>query len=107
MRELAKRALTMRGYRVLDASGGDEALEVLEQHKGEIDLVVTDVIMPGMDGPALVKEIRATNPGMRVIFMSGFTDEFLNDKPEDFHFIGKPFTLKALTEKVKDVLGTE
>jgi two-component system cell cycle sensor histidine kinase/response regulator CckA len=107
VRELAKRALTMRGYRVLDASGGDEALEVLEQHKGEIDLVVTDVIMPGMDGPALVKEIRATNPGMRVIFMSGFTDEFLNDKPEDFHFIGKPFTLKALTEKVKDVLGTE
>ncbi len=111
VRDFAVRALTMRGYRGIDACGGEEALEMIEEHKGEIDLVVSDVVMPGMDGPALVKEIRKTNPSMPVIFMSGYAEgAFRNagdDKPEDFHFIAKPFTLKSLTEKVKEILEQE
>jgi two-component system cell cycle sensor histidine kinase/response regulator CckA len=107
VRDFAVRALTMRGYKVIDASGGEEALELIEEHAAEIDLVISDVVMPGMDGPALVKEIRKSNPAMRVIFMSGYAEgAFRNagDKPEDCHFISKPFNLKALTEKVRDVL---
>jgi two-component system cell cycle sensor histidine kinase/response regulator CckA len=107
VRDFAVRALSMRGYKVIDASGGEEALELIEEHAAEIDLVISDVVMPGMDGPALVKEIRKSNPAMRVIFMSGYAEgAFRNagDKPEDCHFISKPFSLKALTEKVRDVL---
>jgi two-component system cell cycle sensor histidine kinase/response regulator CckA len=111
VRDLAVRALTMRGYRVIDACGGEEALEMMEEHKDKIDLVISDVVMPGMDGPALVKELRKTYPKMPVIFMSGYAEAaFRNagdDKPEDFHFIGKPFTLKSLTAKVKEVFEKE
>jgi two-component system cell cycle sensor histidine kinase/response regulator CckA len=107
VRDFAVRALSMRGYRVLDACGGEEALELIDEHKGNIDLVISDVVMPGMDGPAVVKEIRKSNPGMRVIFMSGYAEPTFRkdgDKPEDCHFLSKPFTLKQLTEKVKEVL---
>jgi two-component system cell cycle sensor histidine kinase/response regulator CckA len=107
VRDFAVRALTMRGYKVIDACGGEEALELIEEHAAEIDLVISDVVMPGMDGPALVKEIRKANPAMRVILMSGYAEgAFRNagDRPEDCHFISKPFSLKALTEKVRDVL---
>ena len=111
VREVAVRALTMRGYRVIDACGGEEALERMEEHKDKIDLVISDVVMPGMDGPALVKELRKTYPKMPVIFMSGYAEAaFRNagdDKPEDFHFISKPFTLKSLTAKVKEVFEKE
>ncbi len=108
VRDIAVRALTMRGYNVLDASGGDEALDLLREHDGAIDLLISDVVMPGMDGPALAKAVREIVPGLRVIFMSGYAEEvFRNspDKPEDFHFLPKPFNLKQLTGKVKEVLG--
>jgi|GEM_PF-110263 len=107
VRDFAVRALEMRGYKVIDAAGGDEALELIAEHAAEIDLVISDVVMPGMDGPALVKEIRKANPAMRVIFMSGYADgAFRNagDKPKDCHFISKPFKLQELTQKVRDVL---
>lgn len=107
VRDFAARALTMRGYQVIEAGSGDEALEMLREHQGHIDLLVSDVVMPGMDGPTLVKTIRAEKPNMRILFMSGYAEEaFRNagERIEDFHFLPKPFSLKQLTAKVKDVL---
>jgi two-component system cell cycle sensor histidine kinase/response regulator CckA len=107
VRDFAARALTMRGYKVLQASSGDEALELLRQHEGVLDLLVTDVLMPGMDGPTLAKTVRGLNPTLKVLFISGYPDDKLQntgDRPEDFHFLAKPFSLKQLTSKVKDVL---
>jgi len=110
VRDFAVRALTMRGYRVLDAAGGEEALDIVREHDGPIDLLISDVVMPSMDGPALVKAVREIKPGLRTIFISGYAEEaFRNspDKPEDFHFLPKPFSLKQLTSKVKEVLEEE
>jgi two-component system cell cycle sensor histidine kinase/response regulator CckA len=107
VRDFAVRALTMRGYKVLDASGGEEALDIVREHDGSIDLLISDVVMPGMEGPALLKAVREIMPDLRVIFISGYAEEaFRNspDKPEDFHFLPKPFSLKQLTGKVKEVL---
>jgi PAS domain S-box-containing protein len=107
VRDFAARALTMRGYQVIEAASGDEALEMLREHQGHIDLLVSDVVMPGMDGPTLVKTIRAEKPQMKILFMSGYAEEaFRNagERIEDFHFLPKPFSLKQLTSKVKDVL---
>src|SRR6185436_1902100 len=107
VRDFAVRALTMRGYHVLAASGGEEALEIVHSHEGEIDLLISDVVMPSMDGPTLVKAVREIKPTLRIIFISGYAEEaFRNspDRPEDFHFLPKPFSLKQLTTKVKDVL---
>jgi two-component system, cell cycle sensor histidine kinase and response regulator CckA len=107
VRDFAARALTMRGYQVIEASSGDEALELLREHQGHIDLLVSDVVMPGMDGPTLVKTIRIERPDMKIMFMSGYAEEaFRNagERIEDFHFLPKPFSLKQLTAKVKDVL---
>lgn len=107
VRDLAMRSLTMRGYKVLDAASGEEALEIASAYEGKIDILVSDVVMPGMEGPTLIKEIRKIKPGLRAILMSGYAEEvFRNspDRPEDFHFVSKPFTLKSLAGKVKEVL---
>jgi two-component system cell cycle sensor histidine kinase/response regulator CckA len=107
VRDFAVRALTMRGYKVLDAAGGEEALDIVREHDGPIDLLISDVVMPSMDGPALLKAVREIMPDLRVIFISGYAEEaFRNspDKPEDYDFLPKPFSLKQLTEKVKEVL---
>jgi two-component system, cell cycle sensor histidine kinase and response regulator CckA len=108
VRDFAVRALTMRGYKVLDACGGEEALELVGEHDGPIDLLISDVVMPGMEGPELVNEMRKRMPELRVIFISGYAEEsFRNapDRPEDCLFLPKPFSLKQLTSKVKEVLG--
>jgi two-component system cell cycle sensor histidine kinase/response regulator CckA len=107
VRDLAMRALTMRGYKVIDAASGEEALEIAAAFEGKIDILVSDVVMPGMEGPTLIKEIRKIKPGLRAILMSGYAEEvFRNspDRPEDFHFLSKPFNLKSLAGKVKEVL---
>jgi two-component system cell cycle sensor histidine kinase/response regulator CckA len=108
VRDFAVRALTMRGYKVLDACGGEEALDLVKDHNGPIDLLISDVVMPGMEGPELVNEMRKLMPDLRVIFISGYAEEsFRNspDRPEDCLFLPKPFSLKQLTSKVKEVLG--
>ncbi len=107
VRDFTIRALTMRGYKVIDASGGEEALELIQEHEGRFDLVISDVMMPGMDGPTLIQEVRESYPEMRVLFISGYDKGALSnhgDKLENCHFISKPFRLQDLTEKVKDVL---
>jgi two-component system cell cycle sensor histidine kinase/response regulator CckA len=106
VRSFAARALTMRGYTVLEAGGGDEALEIV-QSGAEIHLIITDVVMPNMDGPTMVKHVKQLKPEIPVIFMSGYAEEaFRRDEGAgDIHFLPKPFGLKQLAAKVKDVLS--
>jgi two-component system cell cycle sensor histidine kinase/response regulator CckA len=104
VRAFASRALASRGYTVLEAGSGVEALEVMAEHGGTVDLVVSDVVMPEMNGPTLLGELRKTNPAIKVIFVSGYAEEaFKNDLPEGqaFAFLPKPFSLKQLIEAVK------
>ncbi|MEI9933055.1 MAG: response regulator [Rhizomicrobium sp.] len=70
VRSFAARALRLRGYEVLEASGGEEALDIVRDHKDKIHLLVTDVVMPNMDGPTLVRAVKKLRPDMAVIFMS-------------------------------------
>jgi signal transduction histidine kinase/ActR/RegA family two-component response regulator len=108
VRSFAARALRMRGYSVLEAGGGEEALEIVRSHEGTIHLLITDVVMPNMDGPTLVRHVKRLLPGMAVIFMSGYAEEAFrrnDEKAEDLHFLPKPFGLKQLAAKVKDVLS--
>ena len=108
VRSFAVRALSTRGYRVLEAHSGAHALEVLEEHNGDVDLVISDVVMPEMDGPTLLKHLRKANPQIKIIFISGYAeDAFRNnlDEDETFTFLPKPFSLKKLAAAVKETLG--
>ncbi|RWM10859.1 MAG: PAS domain-containing sensor histidine kinase [Mesorhizobium sp.] len=101
------RALTSRGYTVHEASSGVEALEVFEALGGKVDIVVSDVVMPEMDGPTLLGELRKRQPGIKFVFVSGYAeDAFAKNLPADAHFgfLPKPFSLKQLATIVKDVL---
>ena len=107
MRALNARGLTSRGYTVLEAGNGVEAIEVLDK-QGDVDLVVSDVVMPEMDGPTLLKELRRRNPNVKVIFVSGYAEEaFQKNLPEQeqYEFLAKPFTLKQLVSKVKETMA--
>jgi PAS domain S-box-containing protein len=108
VRSFAARALKLRGYNVIEAAGGEEALEVVRSARMPIDLIITDVVMPNMDGPTLVRHVRQMKPEIRIIFMSGYAEEAFrrnDEKAEDLHFLPKPFGLKQLAAKVKDVLS--
>jgi two-component system, cell cycle sensor histidine kinase and response regulator CckA len=104
VRAFGARALTARGYTVLEAASGVEALEVAEKNQGKIDLIVSDVVMPEMDGPTMFGELRKRGVTAKVIFVSGYAeDAFAKNLPqgEDFSFLPKPFSLKQLIEAVK------
>jgi two-component system cell cycle sensor histidine kinase/response regulator CckA len=108
LRGLNARGLASRGYTVLEAGNGVEALEVLERSGGDVDLVVSDVVMPEMDGPTLLKEMRLRNPDLKIIFVSGYAeDAFEKNLPErgQFAFLAKPFTLKQLVAAVKETMA--
>jgi len=110
LRGLNARGLASRGYKVLEAGNGLEAIEVLEREQGKIDLVVSDVVMPEMDGPTLLKELRQRNPDLKIIFVSGYAEEaFAKSLPEggQFAFLAKPFTLKQLVASVKETMSGE
>jgi two-component system, cell cycle sensor histidine kinase and response regulator CckA len=107
VRAFASRALASRGYTVLEAGTGEEALVQLNAHPGEIDLVISDVVMPEMDGPTLLKELRKTSPDMKVIFISGYAEDAFKknlDDNEKFSFLPKPFSLKQLAAAVKETM---
>jgi len=113
VRAFSSRALSNKGYDVIEANSGEDALEKFESmglsmNRGAdrgIDLVITDVVMPNMDGPTLVSHIRKAAPDLKIIFMSGYTEDKLKDHMDTgIHFLAKPFTLKQLAEKVKDVM---
>ncbi len=107
LRSLNARGLRSRGYSVIEASNGVEALEALEEKNGAVDLVVSDVVMPEMDGPTLLKTMRGKNPDLRIIFVSGYAeDAFEKSLPENqqFAFLPKPFTLSQLVAAVKETM---
>jgi len=109
VRAFAARALASRGYSVVEAATGVEALSAIERNGGEVDLVVSDVVMPEMDGPTLLRELRRRRPELKVIFISGYAEEaFKKNLPEGEHFtfLPKPFSLKDLVAAVKDTMAS-
>ena len=109
VRVFSSRALRNKGYNILEARSGEEALAILDKEGGDkIDLTVTDVVMPQMDGPTLYKHIREKWPNMKVVFVSGYTEDRLREQftsGEKIYFLPKPFTLKQLAGKVKEVMS--
>ncbi|HWK41423.1 MAG TPA: response regulator [Croceibacterium sp.] len=105
VRAVAERALTRQGYTVVTAADGDEGVEAV-RNNADFDLVVSDVVMPSMDGPAMAREIRQLAPGMPVLFMSGYAEEQLRREIdiERMHFIAKPFSVQQIATKVATVL---
>ncbi|MCC7260842.1 MAG: response regulator, partial [Alphaproteobacteria bacterium] len=107
VRIFSARALRNKGYNILEADSGETALSVLKEHGQEVLLIITDVIMPGMTGPVMIKEALKSYPDMRVIFISGYAeDAFMDEFGESGHFsfLPKPYTLKQLASRVKDVI---
>ncbi len=108
VRTFAVRALGTRGYTVLEAESGDAALEIVDSHDGPIDLVVSDVVMPNMDGPTMVKQLQVKRPGTKIIFISGYAEDAFAkslDPSVDFRFLPKPFSLKQLAAAVKEAIS--
>jgi two-component system cell cycle sensor histidine kinase/response regulator CckA len=107
LRSLNARGLRSRGYSVIEASNGIEALEALEEKGGAVDLVVSDVVMPEMDGPTLLKTMRERTPDLKIIFVSGYAEDAFEKslpKNQQFAFLPKPFTLSQLVAAVKETM---
>jgi len=108
VRAFASRALQMRGLTVLEAESGEDALEILEDQDLDVDVFVTDVVMPGIDGPTWVVRSLENRPSARVVFMSGYAEETfgdVQDKIPNSIFLPKPFSLNELTETVLRQMG--
>ena len=108
LRKLAQKVLQQHGYRVLAAENGEDALKVSEAHDGSIDLLITDVVMPKMSGKETAERLQPLNPQMKVIYMSGYTDNAIAHHgvlAPGLNFLEKPFTPKGLARKVREVLG--
>ncbi|HEY5598131.1 MAG TPA: response regulator, partial [Kiloniellales bacterium] len=108
VRAFSARVLRNKGYDVLEAASGESALEVFRERAEAIDLIVTDVVMPRMDGPTLIRHLREQHQDLKVIFISGYTEDAFRQRLGEeagIHFLAKPFSLKQLAAKVKDVLG--
>lgn len=104
VRAFASRALRMRGFKVLEAESAEAALTLLEDASVEVDVFVTDVVMPGLDGPSWVKKALETRPDVKVVFVSGYAEESFHDDQTDIPnstFLPKPFSLVELTETVQ------
>ena len=107
VRAFATRALTSRGFTCVEASSGEVALECIENDKEGFELILSDVVMPEMDGPTFLAELRKRGIKTKFIFMSGYAEDAFErnlENPDDFAFLQKPFSLKQLVEKVKDVM---
>lgn len=108
VRTFSARALRNKGYTVIEAQNGEAALEYIKKNGDQINLVISDVVMPKMDGPTLMTHIQKCNPKMKVIFISGYTEDAFRESlanNSDVHFLSKPFNLKQLAMKVKEVIG--
>lgn len=108
VRIFSSRALTNKGYNVLEADCGEIALNIMEKEGDKIDVIITDVVMPGITGPAMVERILKKHPKIKIIFISGYAeDAFIKTYGSDraFNFLPKPYTLNQLAAKVKDVMG--
>ncbi|MBJ7577135.1 response regulator [Devosia sp. MC532] len=107
VRAFSARALRATGYEVLEADSGEEAIWVLEDHNYEVDLIISDVVMPEMDGPTMLKSIRGKIKNLKIIFVSGYAEESVRRDIEDdqsVDFLPKPYSLDDINSKVKEVL---
>ncbi|MGF1446438.1 MAG: ATP-binding protein [Pikeienuella sp.] len=107
VRAFAARALKLRGYEVAEAATAEDAMQILADPDYEVHLLVSDVVMPGMDGPTFAAEARRMRPDLRLLFVSGYAEESFRENltATDFMFLAKPFSLNELTAKVKEALG--
>jgi CheY-like chemotaxis protein len=107
VRNFAQIALQNKGYTILEARDGSEALSLAEQHQGPIELLLTDVVMPHLSGRELAERLKTARPGLKVIFMSGYTDDAVvryGVLAAEVEFLSKPFSSRSLTAKVREVL---
>jgi two-component system, cell cycle sensor histidine kinase and response regulator CckA len=107
VRKLASEILRDKGYQVLVGENGEEAIRICREHKGQIDVMLTDVVMPAMNGKRLAESVGPIQPNMRVIYMSGYTDEAIVHHgvlDQGTNFIEKPFTAETLTSRIREVL---
>jgi two-component system cell cycle sensor histidine kinase/response regulator CckA len=107
VRAFAARALRNKGYTVLEADCGETAIEVMDAQGTEVDVIITDVIMPGMNGPTMIETVTPKFPNVKVIFISGYAEDIFvksYGSEREFNFLPKPFTLKQLASKVKEVI---
>ncbi len=108
VRDLALMILKRLGYHVLHAANGGEAFMMVERYQGRIDLLMTDVVMPGMNGRELAERLLVMQPEMRVLFTSGYTEDVIVHHgvvEESLNFVGKPYTMANLAQRLRDVLG--
>ncbi len=107
LRKLISQVLKSAGHAVLEAANGDEALALQAHHPGPIDLLLTDVIMPGMSGPELVAKLRGRRPKMTILYMSGYDNELVDKKSleNSASFLPKPFSPRALLNRIAALLG--
>jgi len=105
VRTVAERALTRHGYSVLVAENGEAALEILER-EGKVDLMISDVVMPTMDGPTTVRAARKLHADLPILFISGYAEEQLRKSIDipNVSFLAKPFSVQQLAETVRDVM---
>ncbi len=104
IREFLQIFLSARGFEVLSAASGEEALELWSERADEIKLLLTDMVMPGLNGKALADRIRAQRPGLPVIFMSGYLPEAIAEETLDAPFLKKPFSPIELLERINQIL---
>ena len=108
VRRLARQILERQGCRVIEAEDGQDALNKMAAHDGPVHLLLTDVVMPDMDGKTLAGRVSETHPDLKVLFMSGYTENVIAHHgvlKEGVNFIQKPFSVRALIEKVREVLS--
>jgi CheY-like chemotaxis protein len=109
LREITRECLEATGYTVLEAAHAAAALELSERYKGTIHLLVTDVVMPGISGSELAQRLAGERPGLKALYMSGYTDDTVilrGALTEEKAFVQKPFTIAHLAQKVREVLDT-
>jgi two-component system, cell cycle sensor histidine kinase and response regulator CckA len=110
VRQLVRETLELKGYRVLEAEDGEAAIDIAASHKGTIDLLITDVVMPGMSGRDLARKLAESRPDTAVLFLSGYTEDTIAHEGVlelGKAFLQKPFTLQNLSRKVREVLQAE
>jgi len=108
IREISARILRRRGYTVLSAEGGDEARQICERHDGTIHVLLSDVVMPGMNGPMVAAMLTRMRPGLKVVFMSGYgTNDIARHGviEHEVPFLQKPFTPERLANTISEVLA--
>jgi PAS domain S-box-containing protein len=109
VRNLTRRLLENGGYTVLQASDAESAIEVARRHSGRLDMLLTDVVMPGLSGPELARRLMPSRPGLRVLYVSGYPDEAMASQgllEPDASFLQKPFTPETLARRVREILDT-